>query len=88
MNYDGTLILGIGLSIVITGAYYMAPLLIYRFFIYKNRLPKDFAIKACVLSAILMYLIVFVLYITTGTDGVPNIKAAVLFFLYSLSRYT
>jgi len=79
MNYDGTLILGIGLSIVITGAYYMAPLLIYRFFIYKNRLPKDFAIKACVLSAILMYLIVFVLYITTGTDGVPNIKAAVLF---------
>ena len=85
MDYDtGNVVLGIAVNLIITGAFYMAPLLIYRFFIYKNKLPKNLALKACIISAIVMYLIVFVMYVATETDGAPNMKAA---FLYTFIAY-
>lgn len=85
MEYDtGTLVLGLLLNIVFTAAYYMAPMLIYRFFIYKNRVPRNKAKKMCIISGIVMYLILFVAYVATGTEGAPNMMAT---FLYTTLVY-
>ena len=75
---------GIVIGIVITAAYYMGPLLIYRFFIYRRRLPKSTAKKACILSGIIMFMIMFVIYAVTDFDGSLDMKPA---FLYSWIAY-
>ena len=85
MEYDtGTVILGIVINVVFTAAYYMAPILIYRFIMYKNRVPRNKARKMCIISGIVMYLILFVIYVITSTDGAPNMMAA---FLYTTLAY-
>ena len=70
---------GIVIGIVITAAYYMGPLLVYRFFIYRRRLPKSTAKKACILSGIIMFMIMFVIYAVTDFDGSLDMKPAVLY---------
>ena len=85
MDYNSTtIVMGILINVVLTGAYYMAPMLIYRFLIYKNRLPKKLAIKVCIASGVVMYLILIGIYMATGAEGVPNMKAA---FLYTWIIY-
>jgi len=72
-------ILGIVIGIVITAAYYMGPLLIYRFFIYRSRLPRKTAKKACILSGIILFIVIFVIYAVTDYDGSLDMKPAVLY---------
>ena len=85
MEYDsGTMILRVVINVVFTAAYYMAPMLIYRFLIYKNRVPRNKARKMCIFSGVAMYLILFVIYVATATDGAPNMMAA---FLYTALVY-
>ena len=79
MEYDtGSLLFVRLIDLAVTAVFYMAPMLIYRLFIYKNRVPRNKAKKMCIISGIVMYLIVFALYLITETDGAPNMVATVL----------
>ena len=86
MDYQITsgVIIGIIISFILTALYYMAPMLIYRFFIYKNKVPRNKAKKMCIFSGVVMYLILFVVYVATGTEGAPNMVAT---FMYTSLVY-
>ena len=80
MDYQNTneFVLSLVIQLAITAAYYMGPLLIYRFFIYKNKIPRDTVKKASIISGIVLYLILFAIYIAMEMEGSPNLVACVL----------
>ncbi len=73
MNMQGLL-----LDLALTLVYYMGPLLLYRFAIVRHGIPKKKARKASIISGIVMYVIMIVVYFVLGMEGAPNMAAAVI----------
>lgn len=65
-------------DLALTVFVYCSPAAVYRFLIKKEPTEKIPARKFCIISSVIVYLILLVIYLSAGFDTVPNITAAVL----------
>ena len=57
---------------------YCSPAAVYRFLIKKEPAEKIPARNFCIISSVLVYLVLLVIYLSAGFDIVPNVTAAAL----------
>ncbi|MBQ7703353.1 MAG: hypothetical protein IJT40_03165 [Firmicutes bacterium] len=74
----GSTIQGLLITLGLTLVYYMGPLLIYRFAIVKHKLSRAKVRKAGIISGVVMYALMLVIYLIVGLEGVPNMAAALI----------
>ena len=57
---------------------YCSPAAVYRFLIKKEPAEKIPARNFCIISSVIVYLVLLVIYLSAGFDIVPNVTAAAL----------
>ena len=76
------------IDLVLTMLLYMGPLLIYRFVIVRNKIPRKKARTVSIISGVSVYILISVIYFAIGINSVAGIAPAVVwtFIAYWLIR--
>lgn len=65
-------------DLALTVFVYCSPAAVYRFLIKKEPAEKIPARNFCIISSVIVYLVLLVIYLSAGFDIVPNVTAAAL----------
>lgn len=76
-------------DLALTVFVYCSPAAAYRFLIKKEPAEKKLARNFCIISSVIVYLLLLVIYLSAGFDMVPNVAAAAIwgFVSYRILLY-
>lgn len=76
-------------DLALTVFVYCSPAAVYRFLIKKEPAEKKLARNFCIISSVIVYLLLLVIYLSAGFDIVPNVTAAAIwgFVSYRILLY-
>ena len=76
-------------DLALTVFVYCSPAAVYRFLIKKEPAEKKLARNFCIISSVIVYLLLLVIYLSAGFDMVPNVAAAAIwgFVSYRILLY-
>ena len=76
-------------DLALTVFVYCSPAAVYRFLVKKEPAEKKLARNFCIISSVIVYLLLLVVYLSAGFDMVPNVAAAAIwgFVSYRILLY-